>query len=89
MLLQKTHNSEIIQVYFVLLNPLPHMSILGSSNSMANKDMKSKAGYDGQMGIQLSDLVENIVGKEEIARYKKFLLFPQCFQKLSVVDASK
>ena len=41
------------------------------------------------MGIQLSDLVENIVGKEEIARYEQFLHFPQCFQKLSVVDASK
>ena len=41
------------------------------------------------MGIQLSDLVENIVGKEEIARYEQFLLFPQCFQKLSDVDASK
>ena len=41
------------------------------------------------MGIQLSGLVENIVGKEEIARYEQFLLFPQCFQKLSVCDASK
>ena len=41
------------------------------------------------MGKQLSDLVENIVGKEEIACYKQFLLFPQCFQKLSVVDGSK
>ena len=42
--------------------------------------------------VQLSDLVENIVGKEEIARYEgneQFLLSPQCFQKLSVVDASK
>ena len=39
------------------------------------------------MGIQLSDLVDNIVGKEEIARDEQFLLFPQCFQKLSVVDA--
>ena len=39
------------------------------------------------MGIQLhvSDLVENIVGKEEIARYEQFLLFPQCFQKLSLM----
>ena len=34
-------------------------------------------------------LAENIVGKEEIARHEQFLLFPQCFQKLSVVDASK
>ena len=32
------------------------------------------------MGIQLSDSVENIVGKGEIARYEQFLLFPQCFQ---------
>ena len=40
------------------------------------------------MGIQLSDLVENIVGKEEIARYEQFLFFPQCFQKLSVIDVS-
>ena len=39
--------------------------------------------------MQLSDLVENIVGKGEIARYKQFLLFPQCFQKLSVFDSSK
>ena len=41
------------------------------------------------MGIQLSDLVENVVGKEEIARYEQFLLYQQCFQKLSVVDVSK
>ena len=41
------------------------------------------------MGIQSSDLVENIVGREEIARYEQFLLFQQCFQKLSGVDASK
>ena len=36
------------------------------------------------MGIQLSDRVENIVVKGEIAGYEQFLLFPQCFQKLSV-----
>ena len=41
------------------------------------------------MGIQLSDWVENIVGKVEIARYEQFLLFPQCFQKLFVSDVSK
>ena len=40
------------------------------------------------MEIQLSDRVENIVGKEEIARYEQFLLFPR-FQKLSVIDVSK
>ena len=42
-----------------------------------------------QMGIQLSDWVENIVGKVEIARHEQFVLFLQCFQKLSVVDVLK
>ena len=28
-------------------------------------------------------------GKEEIARYEQFLLVPQCFQKVSGVDAPK
>ena len=41
------------------------------------------------MVIQFSDSVENIVGKEEIARYEQFLRFPQCFQNLFVVDALK
>ena len=41
------------------------------------------------MGIPFSDRVENIGGKEEIARYEQFLLFPQCFQKLYVVDVLK
>ena len=53
------------------------MPILGSSNSAVNKDMNK------------SDCVENSVGKGEIARDVQFLLFPQDFQKLSVVDASK
>ena len=39
--------------------------------------------------MHFSDWVDNIVGKEEIARYEQFLLFSQCFQKLSVVDALK
>ena len=28
-----------------------------------------------------SNGLENTVGKEEIARYEQFLLFPRCFQK--------
>ena len=62
------------------------MPILGSSGSAANKSMMSKIWTNG---IQLSDWVENIVGKVDIAYYEQFLLFPQHFQKLSVVDASK
>ena len=41
------------------------------------------------MGMQLSDCVENIVEKGEIAPYEQFLLFPQCFQKQSVVNMLK
>ena len=62
------------------------MPFLGFSNSVANKDVMSKILTNG---IQFSDRVENIVGKEEIARYEQFLLFPQCFKNLSVVDALK
>ena len=68
-------------------NPLPHVPILGSVPIQQQK--KIRCQKYGHMGIQLSDIVENIVGEEEIARYEQFLLFPQCFQKLSVVDASK
>ena len=62
------------------------MPILGSSNSAGNKHVMPKVWTNG---VQLSDWVENIVEKEEIAGYEQFLLFPQCFQELSVVDASK
>ena len=67
-------------------NPLPPIPILGSSNSSANEDMMSKILTNGDT---FSDWVENIVGKEEIARYEQFLLFQQCFQKRFIVDALK
>ena len=38
---------------------------------------------------KLSKLVENTVGKGEIASYEQFLLFPQCFQKACFPGASK
>ena len=62
------------------------MPILGSSNTAANKNMMSKIWPNG---VQLSDQVENIVGEDEIAHYKLFLLFPKCFQNLSLVYTSK
>ena len=39
--------------------------------------------------ICLTDLVENILGKEENAGYQHFLLFPQCFQKPSFPGSLK
>ena len=68
------------------INPLPHMPFLGSSNSAENKDMMS---YIWINGVHLSDCVEKIRGKGEIAHYEQFLLLLQSFQKLSVVDVSK
>ena len=61
------------------VNPLPHMPILGSSNSAVNRyDVKNmdKWGYNYLIRV------ENMVGKEEIAHYEQFLLFPPSFQKL-------
>ena len=66
------------------------MQILGSSNLAARKDMMSEIWTNRDtIRIQLSDTVENIVGKGEIARYEQFLLFPQCFRKLSNADTLK
>ena len=62
------------------------MPILESSSSTANKNLMSKCGH---IEIQISDRVENIVGKGEIAHNEQFLLIPQYFQMLSVLDASK
>ena len=38
---------------------------------------------------KFSKRVENTVGKEEIARYEQFLLYPHCFQKVCFPGASK
>ena len=39
--------------------------------------------------IYVFDRVENIVGKGQNAGYQHFLLFPQCFQKLSFSGSLK
>ena len=67
------------------LNPVPDMPILSFSNSGVKKDMMSKIWTKENTFV----CVENIVVKGQIPCYEQFLLFPQCFQRLSVVDASK
>ena len=69
-ILPQTNKCVLVATVF---NTLPHMPILGSSNSAANKDMMSNIWTNG---VQSSDWVENIVGKGEIARDEQFLLFP-------------
>ena len=41
------------------------------------------------MKIFLFDRAENILGKGENASYQHFLLFPECFQKLSSLGSLK
>ena len=61
------------------------MPISGSFNSAANNDTMSKIWTNRDTIF----CVENIVGKKETACYEQFLIFPQCFPKLSVVDVLK
>ena len=42
-----------------------------------------------EKGRKFFNRVENTVGKEEIARYEQFLLFPQCFQRLVLQTCKK
>ena len=46
-------------------------------------DDNFKFHRNGRKSIQM---VENTVGKGEIARNEQFLLFPQCFQKTCSAD---
>ena len=66
--------------------PITRQQILDFSKlkEFADDDFK----FD-ENGRQLSKLVENTVGKGEIACYEQFLLFPQCFQKACFPGASK
>ena len=61
----------------LMLNPLPNNKILDQSKLKAIADEKLKVI---QLAKFVLDKTENIVGKEENAGYKHFLLFPQCFQ---------
>ena len=56
--------------------PLSQTKILYSSKLKEFADDNFKLDKNGR---KFSKRVENIVGKEEIARYEQFLLFTQCF----------
>ena len=52
MLSDKINNlRQFLNAVFLKLNPLPHMVILGSSNSAANKDMMSRIWTNGDTVI--------------------------------------
>ena len=71
---------------FSKINPITRRQILDSSKlkDFADDNLKFE-----ENNIKLLKPFENNVGKGEIARYKQFLLFPQCFQKACFPGVSK
>ena len=67
-------------------NPLPDDKILDWSKLKQFADDNFEFDVHSR---KFSELVENTVGKGEIARYEQFLLFPLCFQKACFPRASK
>ena len=68
------------------INPLPHMPILGSSSSAANKHMTSKIWTNGDT---VTGLNRKHSGKRRNCSFRAISPFPTIFSKLPVVDASK
>ena len=62
----------------LLENPLPDMPILGSSNSMANKDMTSRMWTNGNSFIYLS---RKYFGKRRNCLLRAISPFPTMFSK--------
>ena len=67
-------------------NPLPDDKILDWSKLKQSADDNIEVDVNSR---KFSKLVENTVGKGEIARYEQFLLFPQCFRKACFPGVSK
>ena len=80
------NNARLCLTSCVLFNPLPNDKIFDWSKLKAFADDNLKVV---KMMIDVIERVENTVGKGENAGYQLFLLFPQCFQKLSCQRPSK
>ena len=70
----------------LMFNSLPYNTILDLSKFKAFADDKIKVTQKFKFTFRR---IENIVGKGENAGYQHFLLFPQCFQKLSFPEVLK
>ena len=75
-----------MKLHPVSINPLPDDKILDWSKLKQSADDNFEFDVNG---TKFSKLVENSLGKGEIARYEQFLLFPQLFQKARFPGASK
>ena len=70
----------------IFLNPFLNDKILYSSKLKGDADDNF---YYNENDRKFSKLVENTMGKGEIARNEQFPLFPWCFQKTCTADTSK
>ena len=86
----KGRNSDVLsskvvesRILMVKDKPFPKRQTLNSSKLKKSAD----DNFEFEEYVRkLSKRAENIVGKEEIAGYEQFLLFPQCFQKTCTTD---
>ena len=65
------------------IHVLPLSSTLSQRTNFRRFQMKELADNNFNFDEnceKFSERVKNTVGKEEVARYKQFLLFTQCFQ---------
>ena len=73
-----TENPALNTLLHNLVFNLPKWQIVDSSKLKEFADNNFE--FNGY-GRKSSERAENTVGKGEIAHYKQFFLFPQCFQK--------
>ena len=73
-----TNSLSELELSLNVTKPLPKRQILDSSKLKELVDDNFKLGENCR---KLSKWVENTEGKEEIARYEQFLLFPTVFSK--------
>ena len=70
----------------ILLYSLPNDKILDLSKLKAFADDKMNVPKKSKFAL---GRVENIAGKGENFGYQRFLLFPQCFQKATLLGSLK
>ena len=88
MFLTSSKTKIVILANFILSSEsafnLDQSRILPVGKEFADDNLK----FD-EYGRKLSKWIENTVGKGEIAHYKQFLLFSQCFQEACFPEVSK
>ena len=83
--MKRVNNFNVCSQNF-LWEPFPKRQILNSSKLKQSADNNFQFDKNSR---KFPKRVENTVGKEEIAHYEQFLLYPKCFQKACFQEASK